>query len=211
MVFGSRARIEALENHISTLLIVTAILNITAVINTGIIFINEGYDFQTVNGPLLLIGLFASVVALIGICSRSRESPPTFAEATGTVASLALLAVIVLFLRVIGGRIGPLPDTPAPLAIVSLILVISSFALAGVTVIRSSVYTRLIGILLVAEAVALLLVIVVPVVMYRGNAPAEATIGIELVHAVMLLLAGLLIRGATEPGRQEPAVGESYV
>lgn len=207
MTIDNTKRIPALEPHVSNLLIVTGILYTLAAANTALVFVTEGYEFQQVSGPLLLLGLLASLLALLGIYSRALDDAPTSATVTGVLTSLALLAVLTLLAWGIGSRIGPLPDTPAPLAIVALILFISSFVLAGVTVLRSSIYTDRVGYLLIAEALALVLVIVIPVVVYQGTAPEEATIGIELTQAIIVLWAGMLTRGVPGPPRREGSVG----
>lgn len=200
MALGGKGRIEPLESYVSELLVATGVLYALAAANTAVVFVNEGYEYQAVSAPLLLIGLLASTLALIGIASRALERSPTAAKATGAVASLALLAVVLLLVWGIGNRIGPIPDTPAPLAILSLILFISSFAIAGLTVLRSSIFTELVGYLLLAEALALVLVIVLPAVVFEGTVPEEYTIGIEVVQALIILGAGALTRGDTGLG-----------
>lgn len=206
MVFGSINQVESLEKHVPSLLIVTGVLYVLAAVNTGIVFVNAGYEYETVSSPLLLLGLLASFLALIGISSRALERSPGLAKVTSIVTSLALLMVVALLVLGIGEELGVIASTPVPVALVGLFSFILSFTLAGVTVLRSSIYGQLVGGLLIAEAVALVLVFVIPVVVYQGSAPEEATIGIELTQALIVLWAGLHIRGGTEYKRQETAV-----
>lgn len=200
-------QIERLERYVAVLFIATGALYTLAAVNTGLVFVNEGYDYQAVSGPLLLLGLFASILGLLGIYSAARDDAPRLAKATGGAAGLALAAVLVLLAWGLVERYGGGPETPAPLAIVALVLFISSFSLAGATVLRSPVYTRPVGYLLLGEAVALALVVVVPMVVFQGTAPEEYTIGIELTQAVLLLVAGSFIRGSTGTGRQDATTG----
>lgn len=192
---------EALEPHVSKLLVATGVLYALSAINTGIVFVNQGYEYQTVSGPLLLLGLLASLLALVGIHSKARDRTPTLAKATGGVAGLAAVAVVVLLVWGIASEVSSVPDSPAPLAIASILLFITSFTLAGATVLRSSVYTRPVGYLLLAEAVALVLVVALPMLVFQGTVPEEYTIGIELAQAIILLLAGSMTRSEA-PGRQ---------
>lgn len=195
MSVSNSTRAESLEKHISTLLLLTGVLYVLAAVNTGIVLIYEGYSFQTLSAPLLLIGLLASLLAIIGIYSRGRDEAPTVAKATGVLAGLGLLFVIVLLIWGIVNELGGAPSTPAPVALVALVLFILSFVTGGITVLQSAIYNRLVGYLLIVEALALILVFVIPAVVYQGEAPPEATILIELVQAVIVLWAGQLIRG----------------
>lgn len=204
-------QIEALETHVSKLLITTGVLYVLAAINTGVVFVNEGYEYQTVSGPLLLVGLLVSLLALLGIHSKARDRAPTLAKATGGVAGLATGAVVVLLVWGIASRFGPAPDSPAPLAIASILLFITGFALAGVTVLRSAVYGRPVGYLLLGEALALVLVVALPAVVFQGTVPEEYTIGIELVQAALVLLAGSFIRGEAERRTREATAGAGDV
>jgi hypothetical protein len=198
---------EPLERYVSGLLIATGVLYTVAAINTSVVFVREGYDYQALSGPLLLLGLLASFLALLGIYSKVRDREPILAKATGAVASLAVVAVTVLLAWGIASRVSTVSDPPAPLAIASLALFVTGFALAGTTVLRSSVYPRPVGYLLLGEAVALVVVIVGPLVVFEGAAPDEYTVGIELTQAVLLLLAGWLTRGDVEPRTQQATTG----
>lgn len=200
-------QVEPLERYVSGLLLATGVLYVLAAINTGVVFVNGGYDYQALSAPLLLLGLLVSFLALLGIHSRARDRAPTLAKATGAVAALAVVAVTVLLAWGIASRVTSVSDPPAPLAIASLVLFITGFALAGATVLRSAVYTRPVGYLLLGEAVALVVVIVGPLVVFEGAAPDEYTLGIELVQAALLLLAGSFTRGEPESRTQQATTG----
>lgn len=211
MVFGITKRGKALEKYIPELLIATGVLYVLSAVNTGIVFVNESYNYQTVSSPLLLLGLLASILALIGISSKSVKRSPTISKATGIVAFFAAVVVVLLLVLGIGNALGVVPDTPAPLALVGLVLFVWSFAFAGITVLRASTYGQTVGILLIAESIALVLVFVLPAVVYEGAAPEEATIGIELIQAIILLWAGSLIRSSSASESQRTTVDAQEV
>lgn len=147
----------------------TGIFYILAAINTAIAFVSEGYNYPALGVVLLLAGLFASLLALIGIYSATRSASPGLAKVTGLVAGVAALLVLVILVLSIGSRLGLLPATPPPVAMLAIVLFILSFLTAGATVIRTGAYTQLVGGLLIAEGVALLLVLVVPIVVFQGD------------------------------------------
>jgi hypothetical protein len=97
---------------------------------------SQGYEYQAVGAVLLLVGLLASLLALVGIHSRARSESPGLAKATGGIASLAALLVLVILILSVGSRLDLLPSTPPPLAMVGIALFILSFLLAGVIVIQ---------------------------------------------------------------------------
>jgi hypothetical protein len=189
--------VEWLENTVSTLLLVTGLLYLLAAFNTAVVFVSEGYDYQALGGLLLLVGLLASLLALIGIYSGARSDTPGLAKATGVVAGVAAILVVVLLTLSVGSRLNLLPETPPPLAMVAIVLFILSFLTAGATVIRSGIYPQLVGFLLIAEAVALLLVVVVPIFVFQGDVPDTWTFAIEAAQGLILLWAGSLVRRET--------------
>lgn len=169
-------------------------------------FINEGYDYQAVSSPLLLFGLLAALLAIFGISSKLRDQTPTVAKVTAGIASIAIIAVVVLIVWGIAEEMGVLSTSPMMLALIALVSFILSFTLAGVMVIQSDIYQRLVGYLLIGEAIMLVLVFAIPVLVYQGTTPEEVTIGIELAQAILLLWAGSLIRDTTELENREASV-----
>ena len=188
---------EWLENNVSTLLLVTGILYLLAAFNTAVVFVSEGYNPQALGAILLLVGLLASLLALVGIYSGARSDTPRLAKATGVVAGAAAVLVVVITTLSVGSRLNLLPETPPPVAMVAIILFILSFLTAGATAIRSGIYPQLVGILLIAEAVALLLVIVVPIFVFQGDVPDTWTFAIEAAQGIVLLWAGSIVRSET--------------
>jgi hypothetical protein len=129
------------------------------------------------------------------------------AKVTGVVAGVATILVVVILTFSVGSRLNLLPETPPPVAIVAIVLFILSFLTAGATVIRSGIYPQLVGFLLIAEAVALLLVLAVPILVFQGDVPDTWTFAIEAVQGIILLWAGSLVRRETGVSEEVSTTG----
>lgn len=206
MSLGNSGRIAWLENHISKFLIAAGALLALAGINRGLVFLMANYDAEPVSGPLLLLGILAAAVAIMGIYSKTRESSPNLAKVTGGFATLSLVAFSVFLVWTIASRVGPLPEAPGPLALVGILSFMVSIILAGVTVIRSSSYPALVGYLLIGEALVLVLVFVVFSVVFPDQDPPGASLALELAQGIILLGAGFLTRDVAGPNAQELGV-----
>lgn len=183
-----------LQGHISSLLLVSGLLLALAGLNRAIVFLNEGYDAQPASGPLLLLGFLAALLAIVGIYSKSRESTPTLSKVTGAFAFLSLLAFVIFLVWTIGSRIAPIPESTPILAILGLVSFIIGSILAGVTVVRSSIYKSLVGYLLIAEALTLVAVALTFSLVFPEGDPTVVSMAFELAQGVILLSAGYLTR-----------------
>lgn len=185
---------ESLEKHSSTLFLGAGVLFVFAAANNAVVFSAPEYDPSTVSGPLLLVGLLAALLGMMGTYPRLREPVPRLARAGVVVASVTVLAVLVLLLWGIGTQLDVLPDLSDAVAIASLLLMILTFALFGVSVLRTDVVDRAVGVLLLAEAVALVAVFAIPVLVVQGEPSDSWTVGIEAVQALLLLGVGYVLR-----------------
>lgn len=205
MSFVNWGQIAWIENRISKFLLAAGVLLSLAGINRGLVFLMADYDAQPVSGPLLLLGILAAGVAIIGVYFKTRESSPILATVTGGFATLSLVAFSVFLVWIIASRVGPFSQAPGPLAIVGILAFMVSITLAGVTVIRSSSYPALVGYLLIGEALVLVLVFVVFSVVFPDRDPPGASLALELAQGIILLGAGFLTRDVTGPHAREPA------
>lgn len=194
MVGDSSGWWESLERYSSTMFIAAGVLFVVAAANNAVVFSAPEYDPSTVSGPLLLVGLLAALLGLMGTYPRLRDPIPRLARAGTCVATLAVLAVLVLLVWGIGAQLDALPELSEAVAIGSLLLLIVAFTLFGVSVLRTDVVDRTVGLLLLAEAVALVAVFAIPVLVVQGEPSDTWTVGIESVQALLLLGVGYVLR-----------------
>lgn len=187
---------EPLENRIATLFLVAGVLFVIGAANNSLAFVIDGYEPGMLSSLLLLVGLIAAMLGSGGLYPSLRERAPRLARVSLAVVGLAGIAVIVLLLWALGNATGLASEVPAAIALVALALLILGFALFGATVLRTATYPQVVGLLLLAEAVALLLVFVVPIFVYGGDPPRAFGVGIEAVQALFLLGIGYSIRQA---------------
>lgn len=194
MVGDRSGRWASLENHSSTLFLGAGVLFVIAAANNAVVFSAPEYDPSTVSGPLLLLGLLAALLGMLGTYPRLRDPLPRLARAGALAATVTVLAVLVLLVWGIGAQLDLLPELSDAVAIGSLLLMIVSFTLFGVSVLRTDVVDRTVGLLLLAEAVALVAVFAVPVLVVEGDPSDSWTVGIEAVQALLLLGVGYVLR-----------------
>lgn len=206
MSIGDMARVKRLQGYISSLLLAAGVLLALAGLNRAIVFLDEGYEAQPVSGPLLLLGILAATLAIIGIYSRTRERIPTLAKVTGAFATLSLLAFVIFLVWTIGSRVASIPEATPVLAILGLVSFIIGSTLAGVTVLRSSIYQPLVGYLLIAEALTLVAVALTFSLIFPERDPTVVSMAFEVAQGVILLSAGHLTRDSSGIRHQQTAV-----
>lgn len=202
---GNTERLASVEPWSSTLFLAAGVLFLVAAANNAVPLFNDGYDAAAISVPLLLLGLVAAFVGAGGLYPQLRERAPRLAGLSLAVVVLALVGVSILFIWGLANISGMASEPAPPVALGTLALMILGFALVGVTVLRTVAYPRRVGLLLITEAVALILVFVVPTLLYQGDAPQWFGALIEAIQALLLLGIGKTLRRHTHRERREPA------
>lgn len=202
---SSTGRWKSLERRSATAFLVAGVLFLIAAANNSISVFNEGYDPSVISPLLLLIGLVAAFIGAIGLYPQLREQASQLAGLSLTVIVLSTVGVIALIIWAMANVAGMAAEPNPTLALVTLALMILAFALVGVTVLRTDAYPRRVGLLSMAEAVALIMVFAVPVLLYQGDAPQWFGAVIEAIQALLILGIGDTLRRYTKRERREPA------
>lgn len=195
MVTNSTGQFGSLENRTATLFLVAGVLFVFAAVNNSLVFFTDGYDPSTVSSLLLLVGLVAALLGLVGMYSPLRERTPQLAQSGLGSILLAVMAVIIRLLWALGNVAGLVSDFAAVIVLVVLVLIILGFVLFGMSVLRATTYPQLVGVLLLAVAVALALAFVFHA-MPEGELPMAFGVGIEGILALLFLGIGYSIRQA---------------
>lgn len=196
---------KPLERRSGTAFLVAGALFIVGAATNGMAIVTEGYDPAVISPPLLLLGLVAAFVGAAGLYPQLRERSPRLAGLSLTAIVLSTVGVVVLFIWGIANIGGMAPEPAPPVALATLALMILAFALVGVTVLRTDAYPQPVGLLSMAEAVALISVFAVPALLYQGEAPQWFGPAIEATQALLILGIGNTLRRHTRRDRRDPA------
>lgn len=172
--------LDVLEGKTPVLFLVAGGLMIVFAVNTYLKTF-AGTSYPVVQGVVAPVGFFVGVVGLFGLYAGVADRALPLARVAVVVAAVAAVAWVVI----IAASIVSQGEPGGPLAIVPLVAIVSmilAFALFGVTSLRSGVYSRIVGVLLVVESVMFLLVIAgVPgFLIDTGHVLAYLGIGITL-------------------------------
>jgi hypothetical protein len=204
MLTSTKDRMASVEPWSSTLFLLAGALFLIAAVNNSLQIFIDGYDPAAISVPFLLIGLVAAFIGISGLYSRLREQSPTLAGLGLGVIVLALVGVTVLLIWAIANYSGIASEPAPPVALGTLAMMILGFVLAGITVLRTEAYPRLVGLLLITEAVALIFVFAGPA-LFQGDPPQWFGGVIEGFQALVLLGIGNTLRGHSYREGAEPA------
>lgn len=117
-----------------------------------------GTSYPVIQGVVAPTGFLVGVVGLFGLYAGLADRSHTAARVAGVVTAVATVGWIVVIVAstVLGGEPGG-PLTVVP--VVTLVSMIIAFGLFGIISIRTGDYSRVVGVLLIVEAIMFLLVI----------------------------------------------------
>lgn len=153
---------ETLENWSAVLFILAAVFLLVTATNRGIAYLVEGYSYGPTEswlGLTVLLGRLAALVGLVGLSVRLVNERPRMGTVSRAVAVLAVVFTVILLVLAALEIAGSPTELIAVFGGGTFVLSFVTYALFGGAIIRTNAYSRRIGGLLVAAAVALLVVV----------------------------------------------------
>lgn len=154
---GTRAWAE-LERWSPRLFAVAAVCLLFGAANSGVSFFLEGYAFDSWLGIVLELGRLAALLGTAGLSVRVADRGGRLGTLGRVVAALAVLAIAALITLVTLEVLGVLTDPVGAFGLVAYVLSVSAFLLVGVGIVRTGAHPRWVGIFLLANVAALLVV-----------------------------------------------------
>lgn len=147
-------------------------------------------------GVLMLSGILAAIVGLLGVYPRLAHESRRLARAGVLVTAVACVTFSVVWVWWIVGNLLPTVSEPTPvinmLAVVTMVL---GFLLFGIASLRADVPSRSVGILLLA--IVGVFVGMVVVLIGRIDLPSWSIVAVLGVLAVIMLTIGYLLRASS--------------
>lgn len=200
--------LSSLAGRESALFSLAGIVFLATATNTGLIYLVDGYETTTLTPILLAVALLAAVLGLCSLYPALSGSTPRLAGVSVAVAIPASIDVFVLTVWGIANAAGLGPE-PSPVVATTPLLMIVGFVLFGVATVRADAYAPLVGLLLLAEGIALVALIAIPVLLFEGEAPMWGAALIEGVQGVILLCTGYFLRAETlQLDREDPSTAD---
>ena len=192
------ATLDALEGKAPAIFLTAGLVMLVFAANTYLKTFT-GTSYPIVQGVVAPIGFFVGVVGLFGLYSGLPDRTATLSRAAAVVTTVAAVGWIVIIVAsaVSQGEPG------GPLAIIPLVTIVSmvlAFTLFGVISLRSGIYSRIVGGLLLVESAMFLLVI--------AGAPGFL---IDTGHVLAYLGIGIVLRTTGVSSDNAGAVSDSTV
>lgn len=195
MVDVSAGRWRSLEQWSPNLFLLGGVFLLIAAANRGIAFLLESYAFNDWVGLAVVLGRGAVLLGILGLSVRITESNPRSGKWTLRVATLAIVFATGLLVLAILDNTGFTTEIIAVFGLGTFLLSLIAFIVAGVSIVRTGAYSKLIGYLLLVSAVALL------VVFFGQMLVTEEIIGTVIEATLFLLYLGIgyLLRTQSSP------------
>ena len=193
MAASITARSESLENWSAVAFVIAgaflfgdttlqALERFTAVSTPGVL-----------RGVLMLSGILAAIVGLLGFYPRLADESPKLARVGVVVTAVACVTFAVIWVWWIVGNV--LTGIPEPVPVVNMLAVVTmvlGFLLFGVASLRTDVPSRSVGVLLLA--IVGVFVGMVIVLIGRIGLPTWSIVAVLGVLSVIMLAIGYLLR-----------------
>lgn len=198
-------RWESLERWSPRLFLVGGVLFLLGAVNDSSIYFAEVSNPEALSVVFLMSGFLAAVIGLVGLYPRLVDRSPRLAQISlGSVvlgvigmlvlAILAVVSLVVSSVNLFESGIVPLVALPTGL------LLVAAFLLFGTAILRTAMFPRSVGVLLLAEVVLMVLVIAGPTeTLDRG----VFLVGAKLLHFIILVSIGYLLRSRSVPSKRE--------
>lgn len=198
-------RWNSLEQWSPRLFIVGGVLFLAGAANDGMIYFAEMANPEALSVVFLMSGFLAAVVGLVGLYPQLVDRTPRLAQASlgsvvlGVVGMLVLAVVAVV--SIVLPSVNLFESSIVPLvALPTGLLLVAAFLLSGSAILKTGVFPRSVGVLLLAEVVLMIFVIVGPTEsLDRG----VFLVGAKLLHFIILVSIGYLLRSRSAPLRRE--------
>lgn len=196
---------ELLEGHSAVLFLVAGVLLIGYAALTGV----EAFTTATVEPNLFEFGYVLGFLGLLGLYPRLVDQQPWLARVGAGAAvsgAVAISAFNVGHLAEIGGLVSNgLPGRPG-FVVMALIGFVFGYLATGTAVLRSAVYPRLYGLVLLAPGVVVVLMLVH---IAAGFDSAETAFVISTGQAMTHLAIGATLRAKAEAADAEEVDAEA--
>lgn len=209
----SRGRVipwASLERWGPKLFLASGVLILLAAANHGVVFFNEGYSPDVVSVSLLFVGYITTLAGVGSLYPRLNSDGSRLAQVSLLAVGGGIAIFVVMLVWAIANMGGLAPNPKPVIAVPALLLLLAGFVLFSITILRTDTYPAVIGLLLLAEVAALLVVFVGSNVLFGENVPDVFTVGMEVVQAVIILTIWSRLRAEiapTGPARGAPESG----
>ena len=193
MVMSSKQQWKRLEGWSPRLFILAAVFLLVGAANSGLAFFVDSYTFNEWLGIVLELGRLAALLGTAGLSVGVVNRSVRLGYLTRAVASLAVVFVTALTAMATLTVAGVLADPIGIVGLFAYVLSVSAFLVVGVGVVRTGVYSRRIGGLLLVNVVALLILFFGRVFVPLGLV-ATVVPGIQL---LLYLSVGYTLRGCS--------------
>jgi drug/metabolite transporter (DMT)-like permease len=157
---------------------------------------------ETLGLILTLAGFVAGLVGCIALYPRVNRQNPRLARGCLAVAGGAIVGLITLLGWALATAVIPLSDPSPILALTTLLLMLSAYALFGLAVIRTNAVGGSVGYMLLGLVVVFVIVFLRSILI--GGDPSDLfTLVSELAETSLLLATGARLQGRPSPTRRE--------
>lgn len=202
---GSRTRRGSLERWSPRLFVLGGLLVLGSALNNSLIFYANAPLPEPLGIVLNMAGFVAALVGVVGFYPELSDRIPRLAKLSLGVVAAGIVGIVVLAVWAIA-MLGIGAPEPSPvIALLSLFLMLLGLCLFGVSVLRTDVYAKPVGVLLLA-LVAVLLVVFARSVIVGGDPSNSFIIVSEGVESALLLGIGYFHSASPTPaGREDPS------
>lgn len=182
---------NTLEQSSPWLFTLAAAFLLVGAANSGLSFLTDGYTFNEWLGIVLELGRLAALLGAAGLSMQIVDRDARIGNIVRAVASLAAVGVTALIAMATLVVTGALVDPIGSLGLVAYVLSVSTFLAVGIGILRTDAYSPRIGVLLLVNVIALLVVffgrLVVPLGLVATVIPA--------MQVLLYLGVGFTLRG----------------
>lgn len=196
-----RSRWESLEEWSPTLFFVAGgLVAITTALWAVEVFINT--DTQVTRGVFAPAGMAVAFVGMLGLYPSLVDRTPWLARAGALFAGLGIVAMVANVVAAGGQLVGIFDARPAwvdPFQLPFLIGIVLGFITFGVAIVRTDVYSRTVGLLLMVPGILFPVVLATVIAFGGGDFPYVIHVLHNGADTLVLLSVGYLLRETIMP------------
>lgn len=149
---------DELEQWSPRLFMLAAVFLFVGAANNGLAFLVDAYGFDQWRALILELGRLAALLGTAGLSVQVMNRSPHLGALCRGTATLAVIFVTALVALATLTAAGVLADPVAFIGLGAYVLSVSAFLVAGIGELRTGAHSRRVGVLLLTNVVALLVV-----------------------------------------------------